>query len=209
VTVAQAVDGVEAFYKKVSNFKATFRQEVKRKAMPRARKHRGIVYFKKPGMMRWDYTQPEKNYYISDGEVLWSYTPEDRVVYKLPVKDSELYGALKFLFGQGDLRKEFDVSLGAPAADLVTLELRPKVKQSNYKSLTLRVDPKTFEIKQTELVDPLDNVSKVTFAGAVYEELNAKAFKFTPPAGVRVQDLQTGRPSPAPGDAPPATKVTP
>lgn len=206
VTVDQAVDGVEARYAKVTDFKASFRQTVTRKALPRPRKHRGMVYFKKPGMMRWDYTQPEKTYYISDGEVLWSYTPEDRVVYKVPVKDSELYGALKFLFGQGKLRQEFDVTLGAPSGGLVTLDLAPKVKQSNYKRLSLRVDPTTFEIRETELVDPLDNVSRVTFEAPQYEELNAKAFKFTPPAGVRVQDLQAGGRTPA---APAPKKATP
>jgi hypothetical protein len=47
--------------------------------------------------MRWDYTQPDKVYYVSDGDILWSYeVATDGVVYKMGVRDSELYDSLKF-----------------------------------------------------------------------------------------------------------------
>lgn len=200
VTLDQAVDGVQRFYEQVTDFRATFRQEVKRNGLPRKRVHRGKVFFKKPGMMRWDYTQPERVLYVSDGEVLWSYQPEDRLVYKMGVRDSELYNALKFLFGQGNLRNEFDAKLlPADAKDnLVRLALTPKHKQSNYKRLVLAVDPARFEIRQTELVDPLGNVSRVRFSDLSYEPLKASGFHFTPPKGVQVQDLQTPSARPLP-----------
>ncbi len=192
VTLDQAVDGVQRFYEQVTDFRATFRQEVKRKSLPRTRVLQGKVFFKKPGMMRWDYSQPERVLYVSDGEILWSYQPEDRLVYKMGVRDSELYNALKFLFGQGNLRKEFDLRLLPPdaQADLVRLELTPKHTQSNYKRLVLAVDPARFEIRETELVDPLDNVSRIRFTKPSYEPLKASGFHFTPPKGVQVQDLQ-------------------
>ncbi len=190
-SVEQLVDGVQARYEKVTDFKANFRQVVKRKHLPRPLNKRGMVYFKKPGMMRWDYTQPEKVYYVSDGSILWSYQAEDKLAYKMNVKESELYGSLKFLFGQGNLRGEFNIARGKAEGGTVALELTPKVAQSNYKKLVLLVDPKTFEIRETELVDPLDNVSRVTFENIKYETLDPKGFKFEPPKGVRVQDLQS------------------
>jgi outer membrane lipoprotein carrier protein len=189
-TLDEAIDGVHAFYAKVTDFKARFRQTVTRKHLPRPLKKSGMVYFKKPGMMRWDYTQPDKVYYVSDGEILWSYEPADGVVYKLDVRESELYSALKFLVGQGDLRAEFQVSLEPPRDGLVVLALTPKVGQSNYKTLRLMVAPKTFEIRATELVDPLDNVSHIVFEGPSYEELKTEGFKFKVPKGVRVEDLE-------------------
>jgi len=198
--VDSVVEGVQARYAKVTDFKARFTQVVTRKHLPRPRVNKGKVFFKRPGMMRWDYTSPEKVYYISDGEVLWSYQPEDKLAYKMRVKESELYQALKFLFGQGELRKDFNVSLGEQREGKIQLVLHPKVAQSNYKKIHLFVDQKTFDIKTTELVDPLDNVSRVTFDKVTYEELNPKAFSFKPPAGVRVEDLarptQSGKPKP-------------
>ena len=143
--------------------------------------------------MRWDYAQPDRIYYVSDGEVLWSYQPADKLVHKLRVKDSELYSALNFLFGQGDIRKEFNLAFGASRDGLVALTLTPKVSQSNYKTLTLHLDPATWEIRTTELVDPLDNVSTVSFVDPSYDVLKISGFKFTPPKGVRVEDLQAHR----------------
>lgn len=199
VTLDQAVVGVQKFYEKVSDFKANFRQTVKRKNMPRPRKLRGKVAFKKPGMMRWNYQSPEKVLYVSDGKVLWNYQPEDGIAYKLNVKDSELYNALKFLFGQGDLRKEFKITLMPAKSGLVRLKLTPKVKQTNYKHIILHVDPTKFEIRQSELADPLGgSVSKVTFSKIVYAPIPAKVFtSFKPKKGVRVQDLTVKKASPS------------
>ena len=193
ITLDQAVNGLQGTYEKVTDFKATFKQVVQRKHLPRPLKKQGSVYFKKPGMMRWDYAQPDRLYYISDGETLWSYQPEDKLVHKLRVKESELYSTLKFLFGQGDVRSEFKVRLGEAQEGRVALVLTPKVNQSNYKTLTLHLDPKTWEIRETVLIDPLDNVSRVTFIDPSYDTLKAEGFKFTPPKGVRVEDLQDMR----------------
>ena len=190
VTLDQAVDGLQKKYETVTDFKAGFKQVVQQKHIPRPLKKRGVVYFKKPGMMRWDYKQPDKVLYVSDGETLWSYQPADKLVYKLRVAESELYSALKFLFGQGDLRKEFNITLLDPAEGRAVLRLDPKVPQTNYKHLELHVDPVTWEIRQTVLVDPLDNVSRITFEAPDYTPLEEAGFKFTPPAGARVEDLQ-------------------
>ncbi|MCB9727990.1 MAG: outer membrane lipoprotein chaperone LolA [Deltaproteobacteria bacterium] len=200
VTLDQAIDGVHAFYSGVTDFKARFRQTMTRKHLPRPLKKSGMVYFKKPGMMRWDYTQPDKVYYVSDGEILWSYEPAEKVVYKLDVRESELYSALKFLVGQGDLRAEFDVALLPPRDGMVVLALTPKRDQSNYKQLRLMVSPDRFEIRGTELVDPLDNVSHIVFEDASYDALKPEGFKFQPPKGVRVEDLE-GRGAGRAGDA--------
>ncbi|TNF24735.1 MAG: outer membrane lipoprotein carrier protein LolA [Deltaproteobacteria bacterium] len=183
------IAGVEGFYKQVKDFKASFTQEVKRAHLPRPLKKSGKVYFKAPGKMRWDYTLPERVYYVSDGEILWSYEQETGQCIKMRVADSELYDSLKFLFGQGDLRGSFDITEVEAEAGLVGMKLVPKKSQSNYKSLTLFADAKTFEIKRTELIDPLDNVSTITFSDATYEPLKDEGFKFKPPKGASVQDL--------------------
>lgn len=189
ITLDAAIDGLQTRYQEVSDFKAKFKQVVTRKHLPRPLKKSGTVYFKKPGMMRWDYTQPDKVYYVSDGDVLWSYQPADKLAYKLKVKDSELYDALKFLFGQGNLRAEFNITRKGVEDGLLVLHLVPKKAQTNYKDLTVYVNVTTFEIARTELVDPLDNVSAVTFIDPTYEVLKVKGFKFKPPKGVNVQNL--------------------
>lgn len=48
----------------------------------------GTVYFKRPGMMRWEYDAPEKKLFIVDGKTAWFYVPYDRTVTKAPMKQS-------------------------------------------------------------------------------------------------------------------------
>ena len=195
------IDGVESRTSTITDYEAKFSQEVRRKHLPRPLKRSGTVFFKKPGMMRWDYQVPERVYYISDGDVLWSYEAREKLAYKLPVRDSELYSALKFLFGQGELRAEFDIRLIDAPDGLRGLELTPKVPQGGYTKLVLEVSPKTFDIRSTVLFDPVGNESRIRFEGVkTGRVLKAEAFQFTPPAGVRVEDLT--RATAPPSDAP-------
>lgn len=189
----QLIDGIEARTSTILNYEAKFHQEVTRKHLPRPLKRSGTVYFKKPGMMRWDYRVPERVYYISDGQVLWSYEAREKLAYKLPVKNSELYSALKFLFGQGKLREEFTIQQVAAPDGLLGLELTPKVPQSGYTRLVLEVTPGTYDIRSTILFDPIGNESRIRFENAKTDKvLKEDAFRFTPPKDVRVEDLTRG-----------------
>jgi len=202
----RAVHGVETFYNKVTDFKASFTQEVRRAHLTRPLKKSGLVFYQRPGegqaRMRWDYTQPDKVYYVSDGDVLWSYEVATKQAVKMGVKDSELYDSLKFLFGQGDLRASFDVKLGAQKDGLVGIVLTPKKGAQDFKSLTLFAKADTWEIQKTELVDPLDNISSITFTTPKYEPLKAEGFKFTPPKDAQVQDLTQPRGTESPPKQP-------
>ena len=48
--------------------------------MKRPQKGEGKVYFKKKGMMRWDYQVPNQKL-ISNGQTLWYYQPEENQVF--------------------------------------------------------------------------------------------------------------------------------
>lgn len=181
---------VQAFFEKTQDFRASFTQTVRTRTPKRTFVKQGVVYFKKPGMMRWDYKHPDETYYISDGQTLWSYEVEEGIVYRMAVKDSTLYEALKFLIAPADLKSDFDVEVAAPTGQgLVPLRLKPKGGARLYKTVTLFVDPQTGETKATEVVDPMGNVSHVTFENPSYAPLPLEGFMFTPPPGVTIQDL--------------------
>ena len=105
VKLDQIITGVEGFYAEKTSLQVSFSQVVKKKyqapgAAGMART--GVAFFQKPGKMRWDYREPEPVYYVSDGEVLWVYEAAENVAYKGNVKGSQLFGAMKFLFGSGN-----------------------------------------------------------------------------------------------------------
>lgn len=192
---------IEAFYQDKTDIRATFTQAVRKPGRRRVLRKSGAVFFKRPGMMRWEYKKPEVVFYISDGDVLWSFQPEDSLVTRLNVKSSELYHQSRYLFGQGDLAKDFDLAEGTSDDDAFALVLQPRQQTANFKQLTLFVDPATGEIRRTELVDPYDNVSTITFDKVQFVEVEPSVFTFTPPPNATIRDLSNGgqQPPPNPG----------
>ena len=57
--------------------------------------------------MRWEYEEPEKNYFISNGKTLWNYTPEDN-----SVMIGKQTSNFDFLTDMQELKKKFNVLHG-------------------------------------------------------------------------------------------------
>jgi outer membrane lipoprotein carrier protein len=82
------------FYEKYSDGKGTFVAES------------GVVYFSRPGRMRWDYQSPEQKLFLVDGNSAWFYIPADRTASRAKMKDSSDWRTpLAFLAGKADLSK--------------------------------------------------------------------------------------------------------
>jgi outer membrane lipoprotein carrier protein len=186
----QRVSKVEKFYAEKASFSAHFEQTVTRAHLPdRPAKKSGNVYFKRPGKMRWDYEAPDKVYYVSDGKVLWNYVPESKLAYRLKVEDSDLFYALRFLWGEGSLAKDFELSDGGLDKDRHVILVKPREAQHNFKVLKLILSKDETLIEETELTDPADNISRLVFIKVSYQDLPDKGFEFTPPENVQVEDL--------------------
>ncbi len=184
------VTKVNQFYKDRSDFSARFTQKVVRAHLPnRPVKKEGKVFFQKPGRMRWDYTKPDAVYYISDGSILWNYVPEAKIAYKMNVKDSDLFFALRFLYGEGDLAKDFLLEDGGSQGPNRVIVLKPRDGQQNFKELKLIVAPADGQITETVLTDPAGNVSHISFLKVSFKPLPLKGFSFQPPDDVQVEDL--------------------
>ena len=48
----------------------------------------GVVYLKKGGKLRWEYTQPTPQEIVSDGKTLWVYTPALNQVNVAPAPEA-------------------------------------------------------------------------------------------------------------------------
>jgi outer membrane lipoprotein carrier protein len=189
----KVVDGVQAFYDSKGSLQATFSQVVKRPYRPGSQKatpRTGVAFFQKPGKMRWDYQVPEQEYYVSDGTTLWIYEVKKNIAYKKNIENSRLYNSMKFLFGAGNLREEFNLSLGKTGDNEVELVLIPKAGEQVFKKLVLVVDAKTYEIQRTVLTDPGDAISTIAFQDVNYGEIeNPEWFAWEPGEGIEVQVL--------------------
>jgi outer membrane lipoprotein carrier protein len=187
------IEKIQKNYDQAKDFKARFAQKYTSAAFGRTKVSTGQITFKKPGRMRWDYDPPEAKMFLSTGQVLWMYEPEDKQAYRQDLKQSQLPAALSFLLGKGRLSDEFEI---VPAGEVpygtggdYRLSLKPKQPQATYKSIYFIVDPKTFFVIQSVLVNAQGDVNDITFSDLKVNSKIADAlFKWSPPAGTRVVD---------------------
>jgi outer membrane lipoprotein carrier protein len=191
-TAAEVSQALQRKYDAISDFSADFVHTYEGGVLKKRLTERGRVLIKKPGLMKWDYTTPERKLFVSDGTRLYFYVPADRQVMVSPVPpDAEAATPALFLAGKGRLVGEFtpsftDVPDGLPAGSLA-LKLMPKAAQAEYDWLVLAVDPDTLALRGLMTVDSQGGTS--TFAFTNLKEnvgLANTEFRFSIPRGVEV-----------------------
>ncbi len=176
-------------YDRVRDFSADFVHTYRGGVLRKQASERGTVAVKKPGRMRWEYSQPEKKTFVSDGVKIYSYIPQDRqvIVSSVP-KDDEAPTAIMFLAGRGNLARDFTAThgQGGPAGTWA-LKLVPKRAERDYDSLVLYFEPATLQIQALTTTDRQGGESTLTFSKMKENQgLSDKEFAFRIPRGVDV-----------------------
>lgn len=163
------VDQIQDFYKKTDRMTAKFRQTYSNKTFGEPTNSTGLVYIKKPGKMRWDYYKGsgiEKSF-ISDGKMLWAVDHDNKQVFKRDLQENLLPVAVSFLYGKGDLKRDFVAKNDATGTygtkDDIVLRLTPRKPSAQYKNLYLVVDPETSQVKQSIVVEASGNTNHFRF----------------------------------------------
>ena len=187
---------VQARYDKIRDFSATFVQQYESGVLKRKLTERGTVEVKKPGKMRWDYTDPEKKLFVSDGARIYLWVPADNQVTHSPVpKQDEATTAVLFLVGKGNLTRDFDIRFaeGAPEGTY-KLRLDPKLPERDYDWLELVVDRQTYQIRSLTAADRQGGQSTFQFTNLKENiGLADRRFNFTIPKGADVISSGTAR----------------
>ena len=183
--------GLREKYAALEDLSAVFRQESKVVSLGRSRQKEGTILVKKPGRMRWDYTAPDRQLIISDGENLWYFRPDrNQVVVQELSRAFTNQTPLFFLFGEGDLSTEFTWGEGDLVPDgkgNFVLELKPRVETPDLVDLTLEVRKADFSVFATVLRDAFGNVTRLEFSGEKENGgLADELFTFEPPPGAEV-----------------------
>jgi outer membrane lipoprotein carrier protein len=172
VGAREVVSRVQVFYEKNDRLSAKFRQYYTNVTFGRKTTSDGKVYIKKPGKMRWDYyrkvrgkAQTVKSF-ISDGAMLWAVEHDNKQVFKKDLETDLLPVAITFLYGKGDLSRDFSAALdpgthGQPG-DYV-LALTPKQPSAQYKTLWLVVDATTFRVRESIVLEASGNTNHFRF----------------------------------------------
>jgi outer membrane lipoprotein carrier protein len=195
VTAQAVLAEIQGRYVHTNEFEAGFLQEYIGKVMKKSQKGEGKVYFKKKGMMRWDYRTPNQKF-ITNGRTLWYYQPEENHVFVSDVaKVLKERTPLSFLSGEGDISRDFTILTFSESLsekeDTFVLELAPKETNPALSKLTLTVDKKTYYVVQADVFDGLGNVTRTRFVDIKTDVgLSNSFFNFTIPPGTEILRFQ-------------------
>jgi outer membrane lipoprotein carrier protein len=156
---------------------------------------RGNMKIKKPGRMRWVYTSPEKKEFVSDGQKVYSYLPQDKqvMVASMPADNQATTPAL-FLAGKGDIARDFTAEYAETSpsgttvpAGTISLKLTPRRSEPEYEYLVVAIDPATLQIRALTTRDRQGGDSTLVFANLKENQgISDKEFAFRIPRGVDV-----------------------
>ncbi|HXE81511.1 MAG TPA: outer membrane lipoprotein chaperone LolA [Vicinamibacterales bacterium] len=179
-------------YDSVRDFSADFVHSYEGGVLRKKVTESGHVLVKKPGRMRWTYTEPEEKVFVSDGVRMYSYIPSDRQVYvaRIPPENQATTPAL-FLTGKGNLLRDFEIKAAEvpreAGPDAAALELVPRIAERDYDKLILVVDRDSLELRMLISEDRQGGRSTFTFT-RLRENIGLKdrQFEFKIPRGVEV-----------------------
>lgn len=186
------VDGllrkIQTRYNRAQSLKLDFSETYGGTKSP-VQSEKGVLYLKKPGRMRWEYTSPAGKLFLSDGKEALTWTPADRTVEKAKLKESEdVHAPIAFLLGKLDFKKEFKSFETRQEGADTWIVATPKSENLAWSKVDFLATPDG-EIRRVRVT--LQDQSKLSFTFS-NEQLNVPVaqslFTFTPPPGADVRE---------------------
>jgi outer membrane lipoprotein carrier protein len=177
---------VESRYNRAKSLQVVFQEGYTPPGRPR-RSESGTLLLRKPGKMRWNYTQPEGKLFLGDGKYLWLYTPAENRVEKMKMQMSDdMRAPLAFLLGKLNFDKEFRNLQGLPEGADTLITAEPKSENLPYSSVEFVVTPDA-RIRRVKVTGFDKSVLEFNFdQERMNPELDAGLFRMDVPPGAKV-----------------------
>jgi outer membrane lipoprotein carrier protein len=183
--------GVETRYNKAQSLQVFFHESYSAPQRPKMTES-GTLRLRKPGRMRWDYTDPAGKLFLADGKSIYLYTPANNQVEKMKMKESEdMRVPLAFLLGKLNFDKEFQDFETREADGVTWISAKPKSDNLPYTKVSFAVGA-DYRIHRLQVTGYDRSVTDFAFdEEKINPPMNEKIFRFQLPAGAKlVEDLQ-------------------
>ena len=190
VQTAGLLKTVEQRYNRADSLQVLFHEDYTKIGHAK-RSESGVLELRKPGRMRWEYSDPKGKLAVCDGKTFWMYTPSENRVEKMPLKETDDFQApIAFLLGKLHFDKEFRNLAGKPEGSDTLITAQPKSDNLPYSAVEFRVasDARIREVKVTRF----DNsIMDYTFdQEKLNPKLDDKLFRFQVPNGAEVVEAE-------------------
>jgi len=176
---------LEAHLKSLSDETARFVQTYRSGALAREIVERGVLSLKPPGRMLFEYKDPEKKTFVSDGERSYFYVPADRQVTVRSLSGERSVLAT-LLSGRAAISEQFNVAFDTAAPGAKRLLLTPKEADPEVQRVLLELD-EGLRIRRIDILDAQGNDTDFRFDD-IKENVGLpdRLFRFDVPRGVEV-----------------------
>lgn len=186
------LEGIEKRYAGKA-FKASFFQESILKTMQITDTAEGYLIVRPPGRMRWEYTIPDPQSIVTDGETMWIHRPSDKQV--MVGRAPEFFGGGKgagFLSDIGRLRKSFRIeSQPAENERYYRLKLVPFKSAPELTDIVISVNKNTFLIDQVVTHNAYGDETRIVLNDYQFGiQAEEGLFNFKIPEGVDVIQME-------------------
>ena len=190
------IDGLQNKYSRMRGIAADFVQ-IYRGNDGRTLRETGHLLLKRPSKARWDYLEPDRKLFVSDGKNVVFYVFGEKHATKSAIKESvDPQIPFLFLLGRGNLRRDFTriellASERPVEAGNVVLKLLPKRAPEEFKQLIAEVSPASYEIRRLVIFER--SGARMDFLlSNVQENFVAldTQFQFAPPPGVSIKQAR-------------------
>jgi len=186
LTAGALAERIDRHYNSLHSLEVRFTQTYE--GMGMNRKETGMLLLKKPGKMRWTYSQPAGKLFVLDGKYGYFYSPGDTEAQRVPVKKlDDMRSPLRLMLGHAKLEQELTGLPIAPQAD-GTYVLTGIPKGLEKRVAAFSVTATADGVIRAMKVEETDGITNAfVFAD---EKADAAApdaeFVFNAPAGVKV-----------------------
>jgi outer membrane lipoprotein carrier protein len=176
-------------YEGLRSMQAEFEQQMRNPLLGQTTRSSGTLYQRQPDRFLMEFSDPEGDIIVSDGQYFWLYYPsvDARQVIRTPRGPQGLDLHAQFI---GDPVRRFEAtSHGREAvrgrhAHVLTLAPREPL---GYRSLKVWIDAEDHLVRRFELTEENGNVRQFELRNVVVNpSLPDRLFQFTPPAGAQV-----------------------
>jgi outer membrane lipoprotein carrier protein len=193
IDIEAVAAGVQGRYASVSSITGSFRQRYSAPGIEQAES--GEFWLKRPGLMRWEYRDPEEKLFVSNGKESYLYVPEDNQVTVQSFTAADMHNTpLEFLLGAGKFSRSFIVAWETdykPRADSTLLiRLTPRSADAAYSFLVLELDRASYDIQRIVIREQTGNTSEFLFSSVKTNvKVDARQFQFKFPKGAEIIKL--------------------
>ncbi len=189
-------------YEALESLQAAFEQKNELKSLGRTTRSKGHLSWKKPGKLRMEYVEPERQVLVSDGRSFWLYTARLKQVM---VSRNGGFGfgttPLLFLSGKGNLKRNFFVAVEEvgiarrsggiwKAGQPHRIRLEPRSTGASFRRMWIETEAENFRILTLAYIDNFGNKSHLRFSNVKENvRITQEEFRFIVPPNAEVLQM--------------------